>query len=57
MLCFDVLYAVLYVHVNYFVVRGFAVSHKYINVCNSDVFSVLNMHLDHLKLYVVCVNG
>ena len=23
----------------------------------SDVFSVVNMYLDHLKFYVVCING
>ena len=40
---------VLYVHVNCFVVRRRAVSRRYINVCNSDVFSVVNMYLDHLK--------
>ena len=45
----DVLYSVLYVRVNCFVVRGCAVSRRYINVCNSDVFSVVNMYLDHLK--------
>ena len=27
----------------------------YINVCNSDVFSVVNMYLDHLKLCLVCI--
>ena len=30
---------------------------KYINVSNSDGFSVANMYLDHLKLCVVCING
>ena len=30
--------------------RGCAVSRKYIHVCNSDVFIVVNMYLDHLKL-------
>ena len=29
----------------------------YINVCNSDVFSVVNMYRDHLKFYAVCING
>ena len=29
----------------------------YINVCNSDVFSVVNMYLDHLGFCVVCING
>ena len=52
-----VLYAVLYIRINCFVVRGCAVSRRYINVCDSDVFSVVNMYLDHLKLYVVCING
>ena len=36
---FDVVYAVLYVRVNCFVVCGCAVSRRYINVCNNDVFS------------------
>ena len=51
------LYAVLYVHVNCFVGCGFAVSSKYMNVCNSDVFSVVNMYLDHLKFCVLMVEG
>ena len=50
----DVLYAVLYVHV---VVHGCAVSSRYIDVCNCDVFSVVNVYLDHLKFYVVCIYG
>ena len=53
----DVLYAVLYVRVNSFVMRGCAVSRRYIHVCNSDMFSVVNMYLDHLKFCVVCING
>ena len=53
----DVLNAVLYVLVNCFIVRGCAVSRRYINACDSDVFSVGNMYLDHLKLYVVCINS
>ena len=53
----DVLYAVLYVRVNCFVVRGCAVSRRYINVCNCDMFSVVNVYLDHLKFYLVCING
>ena len=53
----DVLYAVLYVRVSYFVVRGCAVSSRYINVCNCDMFSVVDVYLDHLKLYVVCIDG
>ena len=40
-----------------FVVRGCVVSWRYINVCNSDVFSDVNMYLDQLKLCVVCSNG
>ena len=53
----DVLYAVLYVSVNCFVVHGCAVSRRYIHICNSDVFSVGNMYIDHLKLCVVGNNG
>ena len=30
---------------------------RYIIVCNSDVFSVFNMYLDHLKFCVVGING
>ena len=47
----------LFVRVNWFVVRGCAVSRRYINVINSDVFSVVNMYVDHLKLCVVCIHG
>ena len=39
----DVLYAVLYVCVNCFLVRGCAVSRRYINVCYCDMFSVVNL--------------
>ena len=46
----DVLYVVLYVCVNCFVVRVCAVSRRYINVCDSDVFSVGNMYLDRLPV-------
>ena len=35
--------------------RVCAVSKRYIHVCNSDVF--VTMYLDHLKFYVVCING
>ena len=45
MVCYDALYTVLYVSVNCFVVYGCAVSRRYINVCNSDVFSVVNMSI------------
>ena len=51
------LYAVLYARVSCFVVRGCAVSKRYINVCNRDMFSVVNVYLDHLKFCVVCING
>ena len=53
----DVLYAVLYVRVTCFVVCGCAVSRRYINVCNCDMFSVVNVYLDHLKFCVVCIDG
>ena len=53
----DVLYAVLYVRVRCFVVRGSAVSRRYINVCHYDMFSVVNVYLDHLKFCVACING
>ena len=45
------------VRVSCFVVRGRAVSRRYIDVCNCDVFSVVNVYLDHLKFRVVCING
>ena len=44
----DVLYAVLYIRVSCFVVRGCAVLMRYINVCNCDMFSVVNVYLDNL---------
>ena len=47
----------LYVGVSCFVVRGCAVSRKYIDVFNCDVFSVVNVDLDHLTVCVVCING
>ena len=53
----DVLYAVLYVCASCFVVRGCAVSRRYRDVCNCDMFSVVNVYHDHLKLGVVCING
>ena len=53
----DVLYALLYVRVRCFIVRGCAVVRRYINVCNCDMFSVVNVYLDHLKFCVVCING
>ena len=53
----DVLYAALYVRVNCLVVLGCAVSRRYIHVCDSNVFSVSNICLDYLKLYIVCINS
>ena len=53
----DILYAVLYVRVSCFVVRGCAVSRRYINICHCDMFSVVNVNLDHMKLCVVCSDG
>ena len=53
----DVLYVVLYVRGSSFVVRGCAVSRRYIKVCNCDIFSVVNVYLDHLKFWVVCIDG
>ena len=47
----------MYVRVNCFVVCGCTVSRRYINVCNSEVFSVVDMYLDHLKFCFVCING
>ena len=52
----DVLY-IVYVHVSYSVVRGCAVSRRYIHVCNCDMFSVVYVYLDHLKFCVVCIDG
>ena len=53
----DVLYAVLYVRVSCFVARGCGVLRRYIDVCYCDMFSVVNVYLDHLKFYVVCINS
>ena len=53
----DVLYAVLYVRVSYFVGRGCGVSRRYIAVCYCDMFSVVNVYLDHLKFCVVCIKS
>ena len=53
----DVLYAMLYVSVSCFVVRGCAVSRRYIHICNCDMFSVVNVYLDHLKFCVVCIDS
>ena len=53
----DVLFTVLHARVRCFVVRGCAVSRMYINACNCDMFSVVNVSHDHLKFCVVCING
>ena len=53
----DELYAVLYVRVSCFVVRGCAVWRRYIHVCNCDMFSVVDVYLDHLKFCVLCIHG
>ena len=45
------------VRVNCFVVRGCGVSRRYIDVCKCDMFSVVNVYFDHLKLCGVCING
>ena len=34
-----------------------AVSRRYINVCNCDMFCVVYVYLDHLKFCVVCIDG
>ena len=52
-----VLCAVLYVRVSCFVVCGCGVSRRYVDVCYCDMFSVVNVYLDHLKLCVVCINS
>ena len=53
----DILYAVLYVRVSCFVVRGCGGSRRYIDVCYCDIFSAVNVYLDHLKLCVLIVEG
>ena len=52
----DVLYAVLYIRVSWFVVRGCGVLRRYIDVCYCDMLSVVNVYFDHLKFCVVCIN-
>ena len=53
----DAPYAVLNVCVRCFVVRRCVVSRMYINACNCDMFSVVNVYLDLLKFCVVCINS
>ena len=33
------------------------VSRRYVDVCYCDMFSVVNVYLDHLKFCVVCINS
>ena len=47
----------LFVCVSSFLVCGCAVSSRYIDVCNFDMFSVVNVYRDHLKLCVLMVEG
>ena len=51
----DVLYAVLYIRVSSFVIRRCALSTRNIDVC--QMFSVVNVYLDHVKFCVVCISG
>ena len=32
-------------------------SRRYINVCNCDMFNVVNVYIDHLKFCDVCIDG
>ena len=52
----DAPHAVLHVRVGR-PVLGCAVSRRYINVCNCDMFSVVYVYLHHLKFCVVCIDG
>ena len=54
--CGMFVYAMLYFRVSLFLVRGCAVSRMYINVCHCDMFSVVNVYLDHLKFCGVCID-
>ena len=47
----------VFVRVRCFIVRGCAVSRRYINVCNCDMLSVVNVYLGYLKVCVVCIDG
>ena len=46
----DVLCALVYVRICCFVVRGWAFSRRDINVCNCDMFSVVNLYLGHFEV-------
>ena len=37
--------------------HGCGVLRRYIDVCYYDMFSVVNVYLDHLKFCVVCINS
>ena len=37
--------------------HGYAVSWRYIHVCNCDMFSVVNVYLDHLKFCVYNISA
>ena len=37
--------------------RVCSVSRRYIDLCNCDMFSVVNVYLDHFKFCVVSTNG
>ena len=43
----NVLYAVLNFHVSCFVMRGCAVTGRYLHDCKCDMFSVVNVYHDH----------
>ena len=45
------------VRVSCFVVCGCGVSRRYVDVCYCDMFSVVNVYLDHLKFCVVYINS
>ena len=36
---------------------GCAVSRRYVDACYCDMFSVVNVYLDHLKFCAMCVYG
>ena len=48
---------VLYICVCWFVVRGCGFSRRYIGVCYCDMFSIVNVYLDHLKFCDVFINS
>ena len=47
----------MYVRVSCFVVRGCGVSRRYTDVCYCDMFSVVNVYIDHLMFYAGCINS